>query len=154
MTTTARLREAMEQRSRLRWRPLLQAALEDVGHGCQSLLELKYLNDVERAHGLPTASRQTFRLRNGGTQYDDVCYEDYNTRVELDGRAAHPDPERWRDMRRDNAAAVDGNRMLRYGMGDVDEFPCHVAAQVTTVLRQAGWTGRPRRCQRGDCVIE
>ncbi len=53
VTTPARLIEAMNRRPRLRWRPNLASAVEDVRIGCHSLLELKYYRQVERAHGLP-----------------------------------------------------------------------------------------------------
>jgi hypothetical protein len=153
LTTSARLMAAMGRRTRLRWRPKLVSALADVGRGCHSLLELKYYRQVERAHGLPRGKRQVLRSGTGGTMIDDVLYEEYDAHVELDGRVAHPDHKRWRDMRRDNAVVVRGRRVLRYGLGDVDEYPCHAAAQLVTVLRLGGWTGSPRRCRRADCVI-
>ena len=127
VTTTDRLRAAMLQRSRLRWRALLRSALEDVGTGCHSLLEIKYFRHVERAHGLPVADRQAVRQRSGRREFDDVRYRAYRTWVELDGVAAHPQSERFRDMRRDNAFVEEGGAPLRYGVGDVEEFPCHVA---------------------------
>jgi len=152
LTTPRYLREAMSHRPRVRWRRDLLAALGDVAAGCQSTLELRYLRDVERAHGLPSAGRQAARRRRGGRWYDDVHYDRYRTRVELDGRAAHPAEYRWRDMRRDNSAAVDGDTVLRYGWSDVTERGCEVAAQVATVLRHHGWQGSPRSCGR-LCVI-
>ena len=151
LTTGQRLAAQLRQRRKLRWRLLLHAALGDVESGCHSLLEVRYLRDVERAHGLPTSQRQV--RRESTARYDDVRYREYATRVELDGLAAHPEPERWRDMRRDNAAVVAGDRVLRYGTGDVDTYPCHVAAQVATVLRSSGWQDKPVRCARQGCVI-
>lgn len=143
----------MRQRSRLRWRGVLWSALEDVGLGCHSLLEIKYFRNVETAHGLPVADRQAVRQRSDRREFDDVRYRQYRTRVELDGVAAHPHSERFRDMRRDNAAVEQGGVPLRYGMGDVEELPCDVAAQVSGVLRDNGWMGAPRPCNRPDCVI-
>jgi hypothetical protein len=153
VTTTARLRSAMKQRSRLRWRVPLTQAVADVGAGCHSLLELRYLRNVERAHGLPAADRQVVSRRGQRKIFDDVRYREYRTRVELDGRAAHPDAQRWRDMRRDNEAVLDGDHALRYGHGDIDESPCLVAVQVAVVLRNGGWTGTPHRCTRPCCPI-
>ena len=46
-------------------------------------------------------------------------------------------------MRRDNAAVIEGDRVLRYGLGDVESYPCHLAAQVASVLRLGGWRGNP-----------
>ena len=150
-TTAARLAARLRERPKLRWRSILCAALGDVEAGCHSLIELTYLRDVERPHGLPASQRQA--RRETSPHYDDVRYQRYATRVELDGLAAHPQHERWRDMRRDNAAVVDGDRVLRYGLGDAESYPCHVAAQVASALRLGGWRGSPRPCARPDCVI-
>jgi hypothetical protein len=155
LTTVPRLLARFQARPKLRWRALLYAALGDVEAGCHSLIELKYLRDVERAHGLPRSQRQARREAPSdvGSQYDDVRYRRYATRVELDGLAAHPEHERWRDMRRDNAAVIEGDRVLRYGLWDVDSHACQLAVQVASVLRTGGWRGLPRRCTRPDCAI-
>lgn len=50
LTTPHRLREAAAARPRLRWRGDLELALADVDAGAHSLLELRYLRDVERRH--------------------------------------------------------------------------------------------------------
>ena len=146
LTTAARLRAAMDRRAKLRWRAELTAALGEVAAGCHSLLELRYLRAVERGHGLPTGTRQAVTARRGGRWYDDVRYEEYRTRVELDGRVAHPEEQRPRDRRRDNAGAVAGDSTLRYGWGEVTQSACDVAAEVATVLRRHGWTGVPHPC--------
>lgn len=60
-TTVVRLRRALEGRSRHSRRQLLDELLGDVGLGVESPLELRYLRDVERAHGLPQGNRRTCR---------------------------------------------------------------------------------------------
>jgi hypothetical protein len=152
LTRPERIVAAIDERKKLRWREELLATLGDVAAGAHSSLELRYLRDVERAHGLPRGSRQHAAVRPGGRCYDDVRYVELGVVVELDGRAAHPDEARWRDMRRDNASIVDGRRVLRYGWADVTGQPCAVAAQVATVLRASGWRGTPRRCRPG-CTL-
>lgn len=152
LTTPARLRDALVQRKKVRWRAELSAVLGDIGTGCHSYLELRYLHDVERRHALPPGLRQQPRPRPGGRWYDDVRYPEYATVIELDGRAAHPADTRWRDMRRDNAEVVAGGCVLRYGLTDVTGSPCAVAAQVATVLRRNGWPGTPTPCGPA-CVI-
>jgi hypothetical protein len=147
LTRPERITTALGLRKKVRWRAELQSALGEVADGAHSLLELRYLRDVERAHGLPRASRQHLTVRSGSRLYDDVRYEEFRVVVELDGRAAHPDDARWRDMRRDNASVVDGRRVLRFGWGDVVERPCDVAIQVIEVLRAAGWRGIGCGCQ-------
>jgi predicted transcriptional regulator of viral defense system len=150
-TTTQHLSAAMHARARLRRRAGLTAALSDVGDGAHSLLELLYVK-IERRHGLPRAARQARVILRGRTVYRDNLYGAYLVAVELDGRAAHPAETRWRDMRRDNAGAVEGIVTLRYGYADETERPCEVAAEVAAVLRSRGWPGHPRRCGP-DCTI-
>jgi len=124
----------------------LAAALDDAAAGCHSPLELRYFRDVERRHGLPRGVRQRARSRRGGRWYDDVSYDEFRTVVELDGRVAHPEDRRWRDMARDNAGVASGRSVLRYGPADVTVRPCAVASQVAAVLRRNGWPGAPTPC--------
>lgn len=146
LTTPNLLRRAMTQRARLRWRGDLTEALTEVSAGVHSCLERRYLRNVERAHGLPTANRQILIVRGPSRAYEDVRYQDYGTCVELDGAVAHPAETRWRDTRRDNANAADGIITLRYGWTDLAYHPCAVAAEVARVLQRRGWTGTLRRC--------
>ncbi len=152
LTTEARLREAMELRGRLRWRRELAEALAADAAGVHSVLEHRYLRDVERPHRLPRAARQARaqarNLDGGRTEYRDVLYEAYLVAVELDGRAAHPADRHWPDIHRDNAAATTGVITLRYGWLDVTQHPCRVAAQVAEVLRLRGYGGG-RACSAG-----
>ncbi|MBB2942084.1 very-short-patch-repair endonuclease [Actinoplanes lutulentus] len=148
LTTPARLARALHDRPRLLRRRRLAELLAEADAGCASVLEWRYLRAVERAHGLPAAVRQQRRPRRGGYWYDDVYYLDHGVRVELDGQAAHPAERRWRDFRRDNAAAQSGEVVLRYGAADVSATPCAVAEQVAEVLRSRGWRGEMKRCRQ------
>ncbi|MEV0128920.1 hypothetical protein AB0H83_10680 [Dactylosporangium sp. NPDC050688] len=143
LTTPERLRAAFAARDRLRWRDALTAAVADVTAGCHSVLELRYLRDVERPHGLPAGTRQV-RRQQRATTYSDVEYDPFGLVVELDGRAAHEDP--GHDRRRDQASAVRGRMTLRFGWADVHHRPCESAAAVAVLLRRAGWQSRPTRC--------
>ena len=145
-TTPDRLAAALALRDRMRWRTELGAALGLGAQGVHSLLEFRYVNRVERPHGLPAAARQYRVTRAGQRQYQDVTYQAYGVVVELDGRAAHPVELRWRDIRRDNASAAEGQVTLRYGWADVTQRPCQVAAEVGAVLSGRGWDGWLRRC--------
>jgi hypothetical protein len=107
---------------------------------------IRYYRDVERAHGLPQAIRQARVVRDRRSEYRDALYAEYPVVVEVDGRLAHPAAERWRDIRRDNAAAADGCITLRYSWSDVAGHPCRTAAEVARVLTGRGWPGPPRRC--------
>ncbi len=147
LTTAAHLRRSIELRNRLRWRAVLLEALAAVQDGVTSPLEARYRRDVERRHRLPNGARNEPEFQPAGyRRYRDVRYRAWRVLVELDGREAHPPEGAFRDLRRDNSAAVAGDTTLRYGWRDVVGNPCVVAAQVAAVLRLGGWTGRPRPC--------
>ena len=137
---------SMETRQRLRHRRLLRDLLSDVAEGAESGLELHYLRDVERAHGLPKGHRQ--KSSRGLPYCSDVRYDAYDVLVELDGRDGHEAEGRFRDMKRDNHFVVEGDVTLRYGWFDTTDHPCEVAWQVAGVLVNRGWPGLPTRCPR------
>jgi hypothetical protein len=62
-TAPRRLLRAMNERSRYKHRRLLADILGDVAAGAESPLEMKFLHQVERPHGLPRGNRQ--RRRHG-----------------------------------------------------------------------------------------
>jgi predicted transcriptional regulator of viral defense system len=149
LTTAERLTEALAQRRKMRWRARLADVLAAAGDGIHSVLEYRYLRDVERAHGLPRSRHQVRMVIEGKVVYRDAYYEQYRLAVELDGRLAHPDEERWRDRRRDNQAGVDGIQTVRYDWQDVRGHPCETALLQARILRRRGWPGTPRPCSAG-----
>ena len=140
-TTADRIRQAMDARKKMRWRRELLVALGDVGEGALSLLEYRYVHRVERPHGLPAARRQARIRQRTGNEYLDNLYQEYGVCSELDGTAAHPADEQWRDKRRDNANAVHGIVTLRFGLLDLGDRSCQTAADVAAVLRCAAGRG-------------
>jgi hypothetical protein len=145
-TTADRIGLAMAARKKMRWRREIAAALGDARDGALSVLEYRYVRRVERPHGLPAARRQA-RIRQGtGNRYLDNLYEPFAVCVELDGTAAHPGDEQWRDKRRDNVNTVSGILTLRFGLLDLGDRRCETARAVATLLRSRGWTGSPRAC--------
>lgn len=149
----ARYSPRLAERSRHRHRAALELVLSDVASGAESALEIRYLNDVERAHGLPAGRRQEPADRTGAAalRLRDVAYPDQRVVVELDGRLGHEQPaDRLRDGRRDRDSAVDGWLTLRAFWADVTPSPCALATDVAAVLR-GGWLGRPHRCRRSGC---
>jgi hypothetical protein len=131
VTTAQRLRRAMLDRSRHRFRTLLLDVLADAEVGVRSPLERHYLREVERPHRLPRGRRNRPELgQNGRSRYRDVRYQKWSTLVELDGREAHPVEEAFRDHRRDNASVVVGDVALRHGWRDIVGNPCGVTADV------------------------
>jgi very-short-patch-repair endonuclease len=125
----------------LRYRRDLRPVLEDVAAGSHSLLEIRYLRNVERRHGLPRGTRQ----RGVDQEFTDVAYEGFGLLVELDGKF-HLRPDRqWKDLARDNRATLRSEATLRYGWTDIQSRPCEAAAQVLAVLRRTApdLPGRP-----------
>lgn len=155
LTTTKKLHEAMRERPKMRWRSAMTELLTPDAAGLHSILELRYHRDVELPHGLPRGKRQEEDSLDGHRIYRDKFYEEYLVAVELDGRLAHPADRRWDDIRRDNAAAADGIRTLRYGWLPISAHACEVAAEVLSVLYRHGFTGgRPcsARCPAARVV--
>jgi len=145
-TTPRRLLAALNDRSRHRHRRLLADVLGDVAAGAESPLEMKYLHDVERPHGLPHGNRQ--QRRQGLPYVSDVGYDEFRVLVELDGRTGHEGVGRFRDMNRDNQFALIEWITLRYGWYDVVYRPCLVAFQVAGALVARGWNDLPMRCSK------
>ena len=149
LTTETKLRAALAMRKKMRWRTELDDVLTAAGSGIHSVLEYRYLRDVERAHGLPRSLHQVRVVIDGKTVYRDAYYEKYQLAVELDGRLAHPDEERWRDSQRDNQARARGVETCRYTWRDVYAHPCETALLQAQILQRRGWRGAPRPCSAG-----
>jgi Transcriptional regulator, AbiEi antitoxin len=149
LTTQDRLRRALGERARLRWRKQLSELLSPEMAGVLSPLEYRYVRHVERPHGLPRGSRQVVARVEGKRQYRDVLYKACLLVVELDGELAHPAESRRSDSRRDNAAMADhGLTTLRYTWLDITARPCQTAAQIAAALARRGFTGA-RPCRAG-----
>jgi hypothetical protein len=146
LTTAARLRAALDARPKVRWRTGLVIALAEAGSGVHSILERRYVRDVERPHGLPAATRQVRTAHRPRSRYVDNLYEEAGLAVELDGQAAHGVAQRRADMRRDNAHAAAGIVTLRYSWADVTERPCAVAREIADVMASRGNSVPLRPC--------
>ncbi len=156
LTTPERLLAAATGRPRLARRALLHALCGEIRLGATSHLERRYLLRVERGHGLPRGLRQVAFPRLGAaTAYRDVEYAGYGVLVELDGRLGHEsESDQFRDLGRDNVAALTGRATLRYGWLAVEGTPCDVAGQVSDLLQLRGWDGRARPCGRGCALAD
>ena len=150
LVTSAELRAAMAARGRLRWRDQLDEIIGAVAGGAHFPLEYRYGHDVERAHGLPAATRQAkFVMPDGSRGFRDRYYEKYGLIVELDGAGYHPVEQRGHDQARDNEAAAVVGATLRYGWADVARAPCETAGQVYRALRKHGYLGPIKPCSPG-----
>jgi len=146
-TTADRILTALEARSRIPRRAFLVGVLSDIRDGTHSVLEHGYLQRVERAHALPTGTRQLAELTSAGKVYRDVAYEQFGVYVELDGRASHGTAQAHdHDLARDLAAVTDEKVTVRLGWRQVYGDQCSTATRVAAVLTKRGWTGTPERC--------
>ena len=147
------IRRRMGERRPRRYGKALVDAVRLLADGVQSVLEYRYATDVEDAHGLPRARRQSPVIVDGRTLFEDCDYSDHGVPliVRLDGRRAHAMAEvAFRDRRRDNAAELQGRPRLVYGFDEVTKNPCVVAREVATVLVREGGI-RPGENTCGAC---
>lgn len=150
-TTAARMRVALDERSRAPRRDFIAAVLDDVATGACSVLEHGYLTRVEVPHSLPTAARQQRGTTSVGVVYRDASYGVLD--LELDGRLFHDTAEaRDRDFERDLDGAVDGRTAVRLSWGQVFDRSCSTGAKVSRLLVARGWPAG-RACGAG-CAFE
>ena len=154
LATAAAIKEALAARTRMRWRSWLVDALDDVADGVMFPLELRYVRDVERAHGLPEARRQARRELASGVRYLDNYYDQYRVCVELDGQSSHPPEQKWQDADRDNDNLfADGVQTVRFGLRDVTVRRCVQAARLAALLKRRGWDGAGLHSCGVGCLV-
>ena len=152
VVTAGAMRRALERHPRVRRRAWIAAVLADLETGACSVLEHGYLLRVERAHGLPAATRQSMRVVDGRRELRDAEYA-AGLVVELDGQLNHSSwRARERDADRDLDDVADGHAVVRLHWGQVFGRPCRTADRLARILRRRGWAGRPTRCGP-DCTI-
>lgn len=150
LTSESVLVSRLAERSRHRQRALVVEMVTDVGRGAESAMEVRFLRDVVRPHGLPAGRRQAATVV-GAIRVHDVAYDEQRVLVELDGRLGHDDDGRVRDGIRDRRGATVGWLTVRAFWGDVAGTPCDLAGELGGVLTERGWTGRLHRCSRPGC---
>ena len=98
----------------------IELALGYAKGGALSVLEFRYRRGVEHPHGLPTAQRQVRVRQATGNRYLDNLYQEHRACVEIDGAAAHPEDEQWRDKNRDRWNSVHEKiETIRVGVSDL-----------------------------------
>jgi hypothetical protein len=146
------MRRKIELRRPRRYRQALLDTLTMLADGVQSVLEYRYAMDVERAHGLPTGTRQAPVRVGGRVLFEDVEYGRDGVIIRLDGQQFHAAKQtRFRDRRRDNAAELAGRSRLVYGWQEVAHDPCGVYREVREVLKREGWDDSSFPC--GRCPV-
>jgi hypothetical protein len=154
-TSASMISDALKARKKARRRAWLEDALTDISDGVHFPLERRWTRDVERAHGLPQATRQVRRAGADGVRFLDNLYEPYRISVELDGLAFHPPEQRHGDYYRDNETAIATDaQVLRYGFQQVANRPCAQAAQLARALIRRGWDPKTLKpCKQGCPVV-
>ena len=151
-TSESVLLSRLADRSRHARRDLLREVFGDVASGAESTMEVRYLRDVERAHGLPRGERQVSASPTSAARHD-IGYRDQRVLVELDGELGHEGRgARIRDGRRDRRGATTGWLTALAFWPDVLD-PCALANEVGAILQTRGWSGRPRHCRRRPCLV-
>lgn len=152
LTSPRALRATLLDRPRHRWRRELAEALAVVIDGAESTMEVRFMRDVVRAHGLPSPALQ--RAPNPTRPWrSDAAFEDQEVLAELDGRLGHEGPGRTNDARRDRKTAGRGWVTIRAGWIDVAYTACELAADLDQVLQARGWRGSARPCRRSSCLL-
>ena len=152
--TPRALRRELARRPRLRNRAHAALLLAEVEVGVESPLEGRFHRDVERAHGLPSATLQLRQVLGDLRVRADRVYRGLGVRAELDGTLAHPRGRTDADTWRDNAALIHaGDLTLRYRWSHVASTPCATAAQVLTALRLTTPDLRAHPCRRPGCAV-
>jgi hypothetical protein len=155
LTTADRLLAALNTRRRFPGRHDIELALGYAKAGALSVLELRYVRGVEEPHGLPTALRQVQVRQATGNRYLDNLYERYRPCVEIDGTAAHPEDEQWRDKNRDRWNSVHEQvETIRIGVPALlnRQRQCETAAEVSAWLSSRDTpVGHP--CPNPDCPV-
>ena len=155
LTTGDRLLAALKDRPRFRWRADIELALGYAMGGALSVLEFRYVRGVEEPHGLPAAMRQVRVRQATGNRYLDNYYEQYGACIEIDGTAAHPEDEQWRDKNRDRWNSVHEQiETIRIGVPDLlnQQRQCETAADVAMWLSSRG-TPIGHTCPSPDCPV-
>ncbi|MFK5633473.1 MULTISPECIES: hypothetical protein [unclassified Ornithinimicrobium] len=139
-------------------RQLLTQVLTAALDGLESAAEVRYVRDVEEAHGLPSMDRQApledpDAGASGRTRRMDFRDAERRIRMEVDGELYHRERQK-QDRARDRQAAGQNETALRAGWAEIVATPCEVAADVAVVQIARGWTGRPHGCGPGCAVTE
>jgi hypothetical protein len=152
LTSADRLLRELSRRGRHRQRALVVEILADVRGGCESALEVRFLRDVLRRHGLPPGEGQyplsAIDPELGGRRADRAFVSE-RVLVELDGARFHQGAVLARDRFKSNRVSAFGWIVVRYGWPETVDQPCRTAVEFALLLRARGWRGSARACSAG-----
>ena len=139
LTTADKIGEALLAVRRDRRRAFIAGVVLDLLGGVRSLGELDVLRECRR-RGLPEPSRQVLRRGRNGTYYLDLCWEEWNLVVEVDGIQHSWASQIVGDAIRQNDVTLQGARVLRLPLLGLRVAPEEFFAQIEEALRRSGWT--------------
>lgn len=146
-TTASLIVASLHRRAQHRWLRELRLALGEIEEGAESILEVRFLRDVVRRHGLPEPRMQVEEEGiTGGKVRRDFEWEEWLLIAEVDGELGHAGDGMRRDRARDRHAAGSGRLTLRCGWVDVVQDSCQVALDIALTLHTRGWRGIPTPC--------
>lgn len=154
--TAGQVRDELAHHPRHRRREFLDEVLRAADEGLESVAEVRYVERVENAHGLPRMERQfpidgPAAVRDGRSRRQDFRDEARGVGVEVDGELFHRNRQAG-DRARDRQAAGRGEVILRVSYFEIIDAPCALAADVAAALLARRWTGHPKRCSPA-CTI-
>lgn len=157
VVTIESLRAELEHHPRHPRRASLSEILTVAAEGFESVAEVKYVERVEKPHGLPRMELQVPIDEPDGTRGRvrriDLKDRKRGIGMEIDGELYHRERQAY-DRRRDREAAGKGDVLLHAGWFEVVDESCELAADVAVVQISRGWEGRPHGCGAEKCAIE
>ena len=141
MASAESIGEALLAVRRDKRRSFVHGVVLDLLGGVRSLGELDVLRECRR-RGMPEPSRQVLRRGRNGTYYLDLCWDDWNVVVEVDGIQHSWVSQIVGDAIRQNDITLQGARVLRLPLLGLRVAREDFFAQIEQALRQAGWDVR------------
>lgn len=135
LTTPERLSTALQMHPRCRRRRVIARFIRDIGVGSQSIDELAFVAHLRRSR-LPLPDRQVVRQGPDGRWYLDARWNADGRVAEIDGAHHQGGANPITDALRQNAVAVDGDRVLRVPDIGLRSDPDAFLDQIEAALNQ------------------
>lgn len=150
-SSPARLRAEIARRPTATTAQLIDEMLTERTAGAEWPLEVRFVRDVLRAHGLPEGEGQAAvtavntTVESLGRTFDRIVRE-FRVAFELHGDSYHQGARRSVDRAKARAASRAGWVALAYGWSDAVAHRCESAVEIAETYVERGWPGRPQSC--------
>ena len=142
LVTPGDLRDAIDDRIRLRRRRLMLECVDDIEGGAHSLPEAEWTRAILR-YRLPVPTRQRKVRRADGTWYLDAEFEEFLMGVEINGSQHLVAGALVLDDHRRNVLGTGGRLMITIGSHVVRHRPGQAVVATAAALLSRGWTPEP-----------